>query len=60
MNESQKAAILSEGPTLLIAGPGTGKTYTIIQRVLYLIREKRVKPEEIMPVSYTHLRAHET
>ena len=34
MNDSQKAAILSEGPTLLIAGPGTGKTYTIIQRVL--------------------------
>lgn len=53
MNESQKAAIHSEGPTLLIAGPGTGKTYTIIQRVLYLIREKRVKPEEIMLVTYT-------
>ena len=34
MNESQKAAIYSKGPTLLIAGPGTGKTYTIIQRVL--------------------------
>lgn len=53
MNDSQKAAIHSEGPTLLIAGPGTGKTYTIIQRVLYLIREKRVKPEEIMLVTYT-------
>ena len=53
MNKSQKAAIHSEGPTLLIAGPGTGKTYTIIQRVLYLIREKRVKPEEIMLVTYT-------
>lgn len=53
MNDSQKAAIHSEGPTLLIAGPGTGKTYIIIQRVLYLIREKRVKPEEIMLVTYT-------
>lgn len=53
MNDSQKAAIHSEGPTLLIAGPGTGKTYTIIQRVLYLIRKKRVKPEEIMLVTYT-------
>ena len=31
MNDSQKAAILSEGPTLLIAGPGTGKTYTMSQ-----------------------------
>ncbi len=53
MNASQKAAILSEGPTLLIAGPGTGKTYTIIQRVLHLIRDKQVKPEEIMLVTYT-------
>ena len=53
MNDSQKAAVSSTGPTLLIAGPGTGKTYTIIQRVLYLIREKRVKPEEIMLVTYT-------
>ena len=54
MNDSQKAAVSSTGPTLLIAGPGTGKTYTIIQRLLYLIREKRVKPEEIMLVTYTH------
>ncbi len=53
MNDSQKAAVYSEGPTLVIAGPGTGKTYTIIQRVLHLIRDKQVKPEEIMLVTYT-------
>ena len=53
MNDSQKAAIYSEGPTLVIAGPGTGKTYTIIQRVLHLIQDKHVKPEEIMLVTYT-------
>ena len=53
MNESQEKAVHAEGPTLVIAGPGTGKTYTIIQRVLYLIQEKQVKPEEIMLVTYT-------
>lgn len=53
MNESQEKAVHAHGPTLVIAGPGTGKTYTIIQRVLYLIQEKQVKPEEIMLVTYT-------
>lgn len=52
-NSAQYEAIHSEGPTLVIAGPGTGKTYTIIQRVLYLIRDKKVKPEQIMIVTYT-------
>lgn len=53
MNDSQREAIHADGPTLVIAGPGTGKTYTIIQRVLYLIQEKKVKPEEILLVTYT-------
>ena len=52
-NTAQYDAIHSEGPTLVIAGPGTGKTYTIIQRVLYLIRDRKVKPEQIMIVTYT-------
>lgn len=52
-NQAQYDAIHSDGPTLVIAGPGTGKTYTIIQRVLYLIRDKKVPPEQIMVVTYT-------
>lgn len=52
-NPAQYEAIHSEGPTLVIAGPGTGKTYTIIERVLYLIRDRKVKPEQIMIVTYT-------
>lgn len=52
-NASQQEAIHTKGPTLVIAGPGTGKTYTIIQRVLHLIRDEKVKPEEIMIVTYT-------
>lgn len=52
-NVSQQEAIHAKGPTLVIAGPGTGKTFTIIQRVLHLIRDEKVKPEEIMIVTYT-------
>ena len=52
-NPAQEEAIRSEGPTLVIAGPGTGKTYTIIQRALHLIQDEKVKPEQIMIVTYT-------
>ena len=37
-NEQQKNAIsTTEGPLLIIAGPGTGKTFTLVKRVVYLI-----------------------
>ena len=40
-NENQiKAIKTTEGPLLIIAGPGTGKTYTLINRVMYLILEE--------------------
>ena len=39
-NEGQKEAIsTSDGPVLITAGPGTGKTYTLVQRAIYLIQE---------------------
>lgn len=45
-NEEQKKVIQhTDGPTLIIAGPGTGKTFTLVKRVVYLIVEKGVKPE---------------
>ena len=48
-NDQQKEAIqTTEGPLLIIAGPGTGKTYTLVQRIVYLIKEKNLKPDEIM------------
>ena len=53
MNEAQESAVHAKGPTLVIAGPGTGKTYTTIQRVIYLIEHEGVRPEEIMLVTYT-------
>lgn len=59
-NEQQKIAIsTTEGPLLIIAGPGTGKTYTLVKRIVYLITEKGVKPEEIMIATFTEKAAKE-
>ena len=59
-NEQQKIAIATtEGPLLIIAGPGTGKTYTLVQRIVYLITEKGIKPEEIMIAIFTEKAAKE-
>jgi hypothetical protein len=45
-NDAQKEAIqATDGPVLITAGPGTGKTFTLVQRALYLIAKKGVKPE---------------
>jgi DNA helicase-2/ATP-dependent DNA helicase PcrA len=59
-NERQKEAIASvDGPLLIIAGPGTGKTFTLVQRAAYLIEEKGVKPENIMMATFTEKAAKE-
>jgi hypothetical protein len=56
----QKQAIYStDGPVLITAGPGTGKTFTLVQRALYLIQEKGVKPEEILMATFTEKAAKE-
>ena len=53
-NEGQRTAISSaDGPVLIIAGPGTGKTYTLVQRTIYLIEECGVKPESIFIATFT-------
>lgn len=59
-NEGQREAIeATDGPVLIIAGPGTGKTYTLVQRALNLIVNKGVKPEEIMMATFTEKAAKE-
>lgn len=60
VNEAQKEAIqTTEGPLLIIAGPGTGKTFTLVKRIVYLITQKDVKPEEIMVATFTEKAAKE-
>ena len=59
-NESQREAITAaNGPVLITAGPGTGKTYTLVQRVIYLIQECGVKPENIFIATFTEKAAKE-
>lgn len=41
------------GPTLLLAGPGTGKTYRLGKRIKYLIQEHEVSPDEITVITFT-------
>ena len=59
-NEQQIQAIkTTEGPVLITAGPGTGKTFTLVQRILYLIIEKGVNPSEIFIATFTEKAAKE-
>ena len=53
-NEAQTQAIQhTDGPCLVLAGPGSGKTLTIVNRVKYLIEKQKVRPEEILVVTFT-------
>ena len=59
-NEAQRQAICqTEGPVLVIAGPGTGKTFTVVKRLAYLVLEKNAKPSEIMVMTFTEKAAKE-
>jgi DNA helicase-2/ATP-dependent DNA helicase PcrA len=59
-NQAQQEAInQTEGPILIIAGPGSGKTFTLIERIIKLIQEKNVKPESMLVVTFTEKAARE-
>lgn len=59
-NEAQAQAIQhADGPCLVLAGPGSGKTLTIVNRVKYLIEKQKVRPEEILVVTFTRFAAAE-
>lgn len=49
-NEAYKT---NSGPTLLLAGPGTGKTYQIAKRIQYLTSDRNVSPDEITVITFT-------
>src|SRR5258708_2615566 len=59
-NSQQLDAITTtEGPLLIIAGPGSGKTFTLVERIIYLLTEKDIAPERIMVVTFTDKAAQE-
>ncbi len=60
MNQEQKQAVeYNQGPLLIIAGAGTGKTSVIVEKVKYLISQKLAKPEEILALTFTDKAANE-
>ena len=59
-NKQQLQAIQHTlGPALVLAGPGSGKTYTIIQRILFLITKKNIPPQNILVVTFSKAAAKE-
>lgn len=59
-NDEQKEAIVTtEGPVLVLAGPGTGKTQTLVKRIAYLLLEKNAKPSELFVATFTDKAAKE-
>ncbi len=54
LNPSQREAVtFGEGPLLVLAGPGSGKTFTITQRILYLIHERQIPPQKLLVITFT-------
>ena len=60
LNKNQKEAIINtEGPCLVVAGAGSGKTKVLTTRVVHIIKEKKAWPNQILCVTFTNKAARE-
>ncbi|MFL5786216.1 MAG: ATP-dependent helicase [Bacteriovoracaceae bacterium] len=60
LNPSQKEAVLeTDGPVMILAGAGSGKTRTLVARIQYLLEEKHVSPFQILAVTFSNKASRE-
>ena len=60
LNKEQKEAVLStEGPNLIVAGAGSGKTRVLTTRLIHIINQKKAFPNQILCVTFTNKAAKE-
>jgi DNA helicase-2/ATP-dependent DNA helicase PcrA len=55
--EQRDAAGVAAGPLVLLAGPGTGKTFVLVRRIQYLIEDGGVPPSEIQALTFSRAAA---
>lgn len=60
LNEAQQQAVThTQGPCMVLAGPGSGKTFTLVKRIIYMTEQANISPQEILVITFTKAAARE-